>query len=688
MSLTDPVRKELEKALLDTSQGLLGQWRHVLDVLLSNNVAFKAKVSVTSLLVHPQNRGGSGLQPFGMHHKGAKIVQCGASLDQLIGSVCFEMHPSEENRSKQIDFNRQLVASSNGLMSPILGGERYVTVSSTHTSQFCKALLNGCKTPEESLQDSNGNLSLEMLGKDSVLKQMASDGWEWIVIPWYVEDAFPKLPGTIADALNSVNGIFEAQGELELALTIANAAVGADAFEWDELATSCCTSSQVAGYAKWIGKLVKNLGGGKEQGYPLIKFAQEFQKQFGNSCFVGKEFFVNLLDVNFVPTSMTTFVKIAILATQVSAPEGKRVDGFSRFLTKGDLQLLKNKKKQAQVTEAENVLANCWKKLLGMDLEQLEKNKVFGKVCLRVTLHLLKKEKQGRDTTEFTCLPEIEDAFGADLALAGNKVPATSKKPPAKKECAVSLQEGQSPLFMAGLKVALEIGEHYVHKDYPHMIFKLDKLDSHSAYFSSTDLVSKETTTLKLDGLKVMEKVKKTKQKIGDILGGMSLANAFPSVQCQDELTRCLIYKELFSAYEANDTDENFIECLVAQGKATRVFAVQPIKKHDLVLVPMCESVAAIGFEEPKGKLFGTGKWEGKVFYTTPPRLAKDLKDSTVVPYFLLKESDDGQMVPFTLELGKLKVVALRNSCAIDRHQEIGLVKAEKAEPPAKKRKM
>ncbi|CAK9093360.1 Uncharacterized protein SCF082_LOCUS43915 [Durusdinium trenchii] len=666
MSLADPVKMELEKALLDTSQGLLGKWRHVLDVLLSNKVAFKAKLPVTSLLVHPQNRGGSGLQPFGMHHKGAKIVQCGASLDQLIGSVCFEMHPSEEKRNKQIDFNQQLVASSNGLMSPILGGERYATVSSTHTSQFCKALLHGCKTPEESLQDSHGNLSLEMLGKDSVLKEMATDGWEWIVIPWYVEDAFPKLPATIADALNSVNGIFEAQGELELALTIANAAVGAEAFEWDELATSCCTSSQVAGYAKWIGKL-------------------EFQKQFGNSCFVGKEFFVSLLDLNLVPTSMTTFVKIAILATQVAAPENKRVDGFSRFLTKGDLQVLKNKKKQAQVTEAEDVLAKCWQKLLGTDLDQMEKNKAFGKACLRATLHLLKKEKLGRDSTEFKCLAEIGEAFDADLALAGKKVPTLSTKP-AKKECAVSLQEGQNPMFMAGLKVALEKGEHYVHKDYPNMVFKLDNLDSNFAHLSSTDLVSKKTTSLKLDGIEIVEKLKKTKQKIGDLLGGSSLANAFPSVQCQGELTKCLIFQQLFSAYETHDTDENYIQCLVVQGKGTRVFAVQPIKKHDLVLVPMCENVGAIGFEEPKSKLFGSGKWDGKCFYTTPPKLAKDLKESTVVPYFLVKEIDDGQMAPFTLDLGKLKIVALRNSCAIDKHQEIGLVKAE-AEPPAKKRK-
>ena len=131
-----------------------------------------------------------------------------------------------------------------------------MTVSSSHTSQFCRAVAHGCKTPEPSLKDSNGNLSLEMLGKDKVLREMVEVGWDWVVIPWYIEEAFPTLPALVADALNSVNGIFEAQGELELALTIANAATGGASFDWDQLASSCCTSPQVAGYAKYIGKVV------------------------------------------------------------------------------------------------------------------------------------------------------------------------------------------------------------------------------------------------------------------------------------------------------------------------------------------------------------------------------------------------------------------------------------------------
>ena len=87
MSLPASAKDALQKALEDNSKGMLGKWKRVLDVLFSSNAAFKSKLPVNSLLVHPQNRGGSGAQPFHMHQKGAKIVRCGASLDQLTGSV-------------------------------------------------------------------------------------------------------------------------------------------------------------------------------------------------------------------------------------------------------------------------------------------------------------------------------------------------------------------------------------------------------------------------------------------------------------------------------------------------------------------------------------------------------------------------------------------------------------------------
>lgn len=102
MVLTPELQTSLSNALKDTSKGIMGRWKTVLDVLLPSNVAYKAKVAPGHLLVHPQNRGGSGIQPFNMHQKGAKIVACGANFDLLIGSVAFEMNPEPEKETSPV----------------------------------------------------------------------------------------------------------------------------------------------------------------------------------------------------------------------------------------------------------------------------------------------------------------------------------------------------------------------------------------------------------------------------------------------------------------------------------------------------------------------------------------------------------------------------------------------------------
>ena len=385
---------------------------------------------------------------------------------------------------------------------------------------------------------------------------------------------------------------------------------------------------------------------------------------------------------------MTVFVKIAILATQVSCPESKRTDNFSRFVTKGDIQMLKGKKYQGKVVNAEKMLAQCWEDMQANPMATLEKNKVFGRLCLRTTLHLLSKEKSGRDTTEFANLQDIQDAFKEDLKALPQLQPQALQMPsPSTKQDAVSLVDGQSPLFMANLKVPLKVGYAYCHKDHPTKIFIMDNKDDTYVHLSSQDLVSGQKTALKLDGSEIVGKLKATKQKDGFVIAGDSLARAFPSVTCQDEVMRSNIFQCLFHMYEEKDTDENFIKFVSVPGKGLKVFALEHIKKNDLILVPMCDQVAAIQFSEPKGKLWASGKWDGRMFWILPPKIAKEPTDSTVVPYFHMKEIEDGQMAPHQLDHGKLKVLCLRNTTAIQKHEEIGLVMDAEKQPPAKKKR-
>ena len=75
-----------------------------------------------------------------------------------------------------------------GFIAPYSGHERFLTVSSSHVSQFFKAMMRGCKSPEESLVGpKTGKMSMASINDIDFL-QACNDGWAWTVIPFYVEE--------------------------------------------------------------------------------------------------------------------------------------------------------------------------------------------------------------------------------------------------------------------------------------------------------------------------------------------------------------------------------------------------------------------------------------------------------------------------------------------------------------------
>ena len=103
-----------------------------------------------------------------------------------------------------------LVESSEGRLAPLTGGERFVSVSSSHMSQFCRSVGAGCKTDEENLLAINKTLSLESLMlefKDMAFQTAVTAGWNWHCISSAVEVSVPWLPDFLQGSLNSSNHI-------------------------------------------------------------------------------------------------------------------------------------------------------------------------------------------------------------------------------------------------------------------------------------------------------------------------------------------------------------------------------------------------------------------------------------------------------------------------------------------------
>ena len=115
--------------------------------MLEEKILYKQCIKADQLLVHPENRGGTGAQVFNLHDKGKRILECGCDTSLLVGC------PDQARRAEQARLTQSIHAQYPDFIAPYSGHERFLTVSSSHVSQFFKAMMLGCKSPEESLVD-------------------------------------------------------------------------------------------------------------------------------------------------------------------------------------------------------------------------------------------------------------------------------------------------------------------------------------------------------------------------------------------------------------------------------------------------------------------------------------------------------------------------------------------------------
>ena len=158
MASMTPACKEKIEALLHTAVlQPLSTWLQIQEILLGEKLAWKATLVPTSFLVHPCNRSGCFLSPIEVHSKGAHLLNIGLDEFQLGRSTCFELSQKPEIKEKRLAFNND----SSGYLAACSGTERYLTVSSSHTTAFLKAIQCNCFTPQEQLKDDHGKLCLD-----------------------------------------------------------------------------------------------------------------------------------------------------------------------------------------------------------------------------------------------------------------------------------------------------------------------------------------------------------------------------------------------------------------------------------------------------------------------------------------------------------------------------------------------
>ena len=116
-----------------------------------------------------------------------------ADLEQLSNAYCFELPESGARRDAHIAKNQALVQRAEGLVAPVTGVERFISVGCGHTSQFFKLADVGGVTCEPSLQIPGANrLDKQSLCSNRNFEIMITKGWAWKVFHACIDQTFQE----------------------------------------------------------------------------------------------------------------------------------------------------------------------------------------------------------------------------------------------------------------------------------------------------------------------------------------------------------------------------------------------------------------------------------------------------------------------------------------------------------------
>lgn len=696
--------------------GPITKWGLVLDILKVHKIAYVVEdIDPDMMLVHPDNRSKLGVNPFNAHRVGAYIHRVGADMELLTKATCSELSPIEATRKRQIDFNHQLVSSSAGMLAPVSGAERYVSLGCGHTAQFIKAVRANCTTPQPSIADDSGRLNIQRITKDDPnLKRMIERGWSWTVLPWQCEVAWPRIADLAQSALNASNSVASQQSELEAASTIAEYAhVQASQdkpIDWDACISAAHASMPpCAGYLNILGTYVRLYGGGV--GAPMVKYLDEFSKAFGENRRLGEEFLTVVTETSFNNSSVTKrhpHIRTGLLATNLTSP--KVVDGVARLLVKSDVERLKHKSQANRVDEAEETMRQGWELVASLANKQ-QAYPALGRLHTRTILHLTAKAKSGFEKTCWSSFSAILDEFKGDLAkavsptgvddelspraasglAASSGSPLTQQAvPPSSTSTVVNISDLSDPVWVAK-QAGFEIG----------MLFFERAVGPSKGIYKTTDISksgqvelaavtmypAKHQTVVGVT-VEITDFLRKWTRYKGELparLSPMEEHSPAGSEHLKLERKRTQVFTALLDTAMGHD------ERLLYSMHPTELRANTDIPKGELELTPVTD-LKCIKTKRSGGSADVSVRLKKDTFYLSEPPRARHVdptewnSDVVFAPFWWVGTTSNPESVnmvekKITDKKTGLSFTGLVNSRSIDKHDRILVFKAKRAEP-------
>ena len=549
-------------------------------------------------LTHKNNRGGLLLSPHNAHRNAAKIHVAGANISNLANALCVELASHGPMRDEHIQKNMALIERALGLLAPVNGDERYLTLSCGHTAAFCKVaqMLGETSAKELQIADST-KIDVQKLCKSNDFKTMIHTGWGWDVVRACVDEEFPDFSQIAQKALNTQNNANTAISEFEVMMTI-DASLSDCGFKalpnfkelaLDNINAMCAPSSSYSGA---LFDFVTVFGGGA--GAPHVALMDTVAKGFGCNVALQGTYWAALGSAQFSDkTCMFPLVRVSLALANLTSD--KVEDGVAKLLQKSDISRVASKAKAAEATEAEEFLKDC------MAISEAVGGtaaiaKPVGQAFVRMGLKLTGKEKQGRERSTYT-IDQLRTMFLADVGqILGEKVTfeawdgkADASLPPqgeptsssvSATSAVTSLSDHDDPVFIAG-QAGFKIGKIVVEKS---IDASPDRL--YTIFTIASKVVLQQAVSYTMNPAKVTV-------SLSELMTNWSVSKTEPPVVMMDPpalpsiISKELCKLELLQAILAVSTKQKKHE-LTFYRRPDEVRTTAAIKENALVLVPVC----------------------------------------------------------------------------------------------------
>ena len=405
-------------------------FQRCIEVIDKHNMWYEFEGTADNFLVHTENRSKLMLNPTKAHRVGDQVHHAGADFKQLDAAYAFELSKVTARRAFQIKKNEEVVERSSGLLAKVNYKERFITVGTSHLSQFCKQAMIAGKTPMPKLQDRAGRIDIGKLKANPSFAKMLEKGWKWKIFYAELDDAFPDFAKLAQRALNASNSIRQDPSEIELACQVAEFYKSAENDGHPNPKEAAIAAVQeggsvIQGYASILFDFGSEYGGGAD--LPFLRLIDNHAKARGTSKPLGSAFWNQIMNLKFYSDpklklkNVRPSVRLSLVCLQSCMTASR--DGIATFMVDYDLTKATSKDMAKDADAVEDMIGHAFKLAECLDKEFMTRFvQPIGNLLMRCALKLVGKEKQAFDGINRT-MDELKALYLTDMSkIVGSKV--------------------------------------------------------------------------------------------------------------------------------------------------------------------------------------------------------------------------------------------------------------------------